>query len=347
MSRWRRAAALLGVVAQSVLGSSLGAQQSITLSFSGLKSDSIPPAPNMLLAAFGTVPGLTYSITLELSTESAFTRPFYVAATDKLNPTFTIDSLLIEHSVIFFRARLIDQFGVVVAETRQTHPVQGWVRLVTPAQQSLVILSTRRPLFAWTSPGITFPPGFWQYDLSVINTATGEVLQRLQTNDTAVVFDSLEANTSYSWKVTARGQNSRGSTEVTVKSVGTFVIASATQPTLTLFYQNFPDPFGRGQRSAMTCFWFDLDRPSTVQLTIYDLRLHQVRKIVPGPIGSGTLPTGAYGRQNVDATSGCDPRLAWDGRDERGNFVPPGVYLARFVANGKSTVIKMLYSGAP
>src|SRR5262249_12518750 len=141
--------------------------------------------------------------------------------------------------------------------------------------------------------------------------------------------------------------NSRGSKEVTVKSVGTFVIESATQPTLTLFYQNFPDPFGRGQRSPMTCFWFDLDRPSTVQLAIYDLRLHQVRSIVPGPIGSGTLPAGAYGGQNVDATSGCDPRLAWDGRDERGHFVPRGVYIARFVANGKSTVIKMVYSGAP
>jgi hypothetical protein len=346
MSRWRRAAALLGVVAQGVLGSSLSAQ-SLTLSMSGLKLDSMPPAPNMLVAALGTQPNLTYSITLELSTEPAFARPFYVAATDKLDATFTLDSLLEEHRVIFFRARLIDQFGVVVAQLLQPHPVQGWLTLVTPAQYPTVILNTRRPLFAWSSPGITFPPGFWQYDLSVINKQTGAVIQHPPTDSTAVVFEPLEANTSYSWQVTARGQNSRGTKEVTVKSAGTFIIASATQPTLTLFYQNFPNPFGRGQRSPMTCFWFDLDRPSTVQLTIFDLRLHQVRKIIPGLIGSGTLPVGAYGRQNVDPNSGCDLNLAWDGRDERGNFVPPGVYIARFVANGKSTVIKMVYSGAP
>ena len=346
MSRWRRAAALLGVVAQSALVPSLAAQ-SISLSISGIKSDSMPPAPNMLLAALDTRSDISYSITLELSTESAFTRPFYIATTDGLNATFHIDSLLVERTLIFLRARLIDQFGVVVAETRQNHPVQGWLKLDAPAQQSLVILDTRRPLFAWSSPGITFPPGLWQYDLSVINTATGgeQVIQFL--NDTSVVFDSLEANTSYSWKVTARGQNSRGSTEVTVKSSGTFVITSATQPTATLLYQSFPNPFGRGQRSALACFWFDLERASTVQLTIFDLRLHQVRKLIPGPIGSGSLAAGAYGRQNVDATSGCDPRLAWDGRDERGNFVPPGVYIARFVANGKTTVIKMVYTGPP
>jgi hypothetical protein len=346
MSRRRRAAALLGVVAWFVFASPLAAQ-SISLSISGLKADSMPPAPNMLVAALDPKPGFTYSITLELSTESAFTRPFFNAVADGLNATFHIDSLLVEHTPIFLRARLVDNFGFVAAEVKQAHIIQGWLKLDYPPQQPLFILNTRTPVFAWSSPGITFPPGLWQYDLTVVNTATGEETHMPTTNDTSVVSDSLEANTSYSWRVTARGQNSRGSTEVTVRSTGTFAIASATQPTATLIYQSFPNPFGRGQRSAMACFWFDLDRPATVQLTIFDLRLHEVRKIIPGPIGDGALPAGAYGRQNVDATSGCDPRVAWDGRDDRGNFVPPGVYVARFIANGKASIIKLVYKGPP
>lgn len=348
MSRWRRAAALLGVVAHFGGGSSLGAQSiSLSISGAGVRSDSMPPAPNFLLAAFDTRPDQSYTMTLELSTEAAFARPFFNASSGALSATFHLDSLLVEHTQIFLRARLIDSSGVVVSQAFQTHFVQGWLKLDAPLQQPLVVLTTKRPLFAWSSPGITFPPGLWQYDLGVINKGTGEELVIQNLNDTSVVFDSLEANTSYSWRVTARGQNSRGKTAVTVTSQGTFAITSSSQPTATLFYQNFSNPFGRGERSAVTCFWFDLDRASTVQLTIYDLRLHQVRKIIPGPIGNGSLAAGAYGRENVDANTGCDTRLEWDGRDERGRFVPPGVYIARFTANGKSTVVKMMYNGPP
>jgi hypothetical protein len=346
MIRWRRAAALIGVVAQLVGGRSLGAQK-ISLSLSGLKADSIPPAPNMLLTALGTAPGVNYTLTLELSTESAFSSPFYVAATSSISATFQLDSLLTQYKPVFFRARLIGPLNDVIDEAIQRHPVEAWLKLDTPPQQSLVILNSRRPLFAWSSPGITLPPGLWQYDLAVINTATGAVMPMPSTNDTSVVFDSLEANTSYSWRVIARGSNNKGSTADTVKSAGTFVITSPTQPTATLFYQNFPDPFGRGQRSGETCFWFDLDRPATVRITIFDIRLRRVRQIVPGPIGNGVLGAGSYGRQDVDAHSGCDPRLTWDGRDDRGRFVSPGIYVAEFVANGKSTTIKMMYKGPP
>jgi hypothetical protein len=301
----------------------------------------MPPAPNFVLTGSNTRPGITYTTTLELSTESAIITPFFVKSGD-VTAIFHLDSLLEQHRRIFIRARLFDQNNVLVAETRQDYSVQGWVKLDEPGQQPLVILTTRTPRFAWSSPGITL---LWQYDLSVVVTATGERITRFALNDTSFVFDSLEANTSYSWQVTARVQNS--ATEVTVKSMGTFVIMSATQPTFTLFYQNFPNPFGRGQRLPMTCFWFDLAHATTVQLTIYDLRLHQVRKIIPGAIGNGQLSVGAYGRQKIDVMTGCDPKLSWDGRDDRGNLVPPGVYVARFVADGKSTVIKMLYTGPP
>src|SRR5262249_7199219 len=137
--------------------------QSISIAFSGIQADSIPPAPNILVTALNPQPGLTYSITLELSTEAAFERPFFVQSTAGLSQNFHLDSLLTQFTPIFFRARLIDQFGVTAAETRQTHPVLAWLRLDTPACCT-VILNTRRPLFAWTSPAITL---LWQYDLTI------------------------------------------------------------------------------------------------------------------------------------------------------------------------------------
>jgi hypothetical protein len=347
MIRWRRAAAWLGVVAQLVGVHSLGAQtrlESITLAISGIQANSIPPAPNILVNGLNPQPGLTYSITLELSREPAFARPFSVQSATGLSASFHLDSLLTQDSTVYFRARLTDQFGVTAAQDVQTHAIQRWLRLDTPAQLPLVILNTRRPLFAWSSPAITL---LWQYDLTIVNTATGAEQASYQgLSDTSFVIpDSLESNTSYSWRVTSHAGT--GSTKVTVKSAGTFVITSSTQPTVTLFYQNFPDPFGRGQRSDQTCFWFDLDRAATVRLMIFDIRLRRVRQIVPGPIGNGALGAGSYGRQDVDAKSGCDPRLTWDGRDDHGRFVPPGIYVAQFIANGKSTTIKMMYKGPP
>jgi hypothetical protein len=340
MSRWRRAAALLGVVAQSLLVHSVGAQ-TIQLTISNPKFDSMPPAPVFLLEGKNTQPNVRYSTTLELSTDSTFSQAgTFRVLSGGVTATLQLDSLLVQKQAIFLRARLTDDSGRVVAQSIQRHPVQAWLTLEVPSQKSLVNpLTTRTPTFAWSSPAITL---LWQYQLTVINRMTGERQSMPPTNRTFLVSDSLEANTSYSWEVTAHAGS--GATEVTVKSAGTFVIG--TQPAFTLLYQNFPNPFGRNQRSPETCFWFDLDRAANVQLTIYDLRLHQVRRIIPGPMGGGQLSTGLYGRDNIDA-NGCDPNLSWDGRDDRGNFVPQGVYIARFMADGKSSVIKMLYMGPP
>ena len=182
--------------------------------------------------------------------------------------------------------------------------------------------------------------------MSVVNTATGSTLLRGGLSDTSFTFtDSLESNTPYRWQVHARAQNGPPSDQITLVSSSTFVVASAEQPTFTLFYQNFPNPFGHGTRSSFTCFWFDLARRSRVTLTIYDIRLHEVRHIVPGPIGDGPLPLGSYGRENLGQQTGCDQRLAWDGRDDAGRIVPPGLYLAVFEGDGVRTSKKVLYRG--
>ena len=349
MSRWGRAAAWLIGIAVVVTGRPLAAQ-SISLVISGVRADSVGPAPTMTVSAIDARPELApYTVTIELSSDAGFARPFFVDADDGLLGSFTLDSLLAEKTMVFFRARLIDRLGSVTAETRQQHPVQGWVRLIEPLQQDLVNLSTRTPRFIWSSPpngtAVTLPPGPWVYDLTVTNTATGLPVSFPGLTDTSFVFSPLESNTSYRWQVSARGSNSTGRTVVTVRSSGTFVITTPEQPTATVFYQNFPNPFGRGERTSATCFWFDLGQPATVSLTIFDIRLRRVRRLIPGAFPSTRLPAGAYGRGDLNMQRGCDSRLEWDGRDDNGRIVPQGIYIAEFTADGFRSTRKVYFKG--
>jgi flagellar hook assembly protein FlgD len=43
--------------------------------------------------------------------------------------------------------------------------------------------------------------------------------------------------------------------------------------------------------------------------------------------------------------AGCDPAFEWDGRDDRGDQVPAGVYLVRFKAEGVESVKKVVFRG--
>lgn len=346
MSLWRRATAWLVVVVAAALWARPVVAQSITLVVSNLKVDSMAPAPNMTVSAIQARPELgPFAVTLELSTEAAFSRPFYIGATDGTFATFTIDSLLPEKTRIFMRARLFARTGQVLAETQQQHPVQAWVQLIEPAPGNPTIVRTRTPRFVWRSPPISLPPGPWQYDLTVFNTLTGRSdAEAFRHSDTSFVFQGpLQTNTSYRWQLVARASNSRGVGEVTVRSTGTFVITDPGAPTATIFYQNFPNPFGRDERLPTTCFWFDLATPATVRLTIYNLRLQRVKQMVPGPIGDGRLTAGAYGRGDQLTQTGCDSRLSWDGRDDKGLLVPSGVYVAEFIADGVRTTRKLYF----
>jgi hypothetical protein len=338
MSRWRRVAACvaplaLGLGAQGVLA------QSISMRVASLKGDSMPPGPVVVLSAVaGNTGSAQFSLTLEMSLEPTFQSSFYVSAGAGLDASFTTDSLLSEHERIYMRARLFDGGGGLLAEARESHPVRGWVTLIDPPQQSLVVLPTKKPRFTWASPPTTLTAGLWEYEVSVINKATGvrQFVSPLISDTTYVFPDSLESNASYRWQVRARSVGGRGSGEVIQVSVGTIVIGG--DPTFTLLYQNFPNPFSRGQT---TCFWFDLAKPSRVRLTIYDIRLRRVRVIVPG---ANVLPIGAYGRSEASVT-GCDQNFTWNGKDENGRFVPAGVYIAEFRAGGSSTTRKILYKG--
>lgn len=74
---------------------------------------------------------------------------------------------------------------------------------------------------------------------------------------------------------------------------------------------NFPDPF-----TSETSIRFSLARPSSVRLTVHDVRGHRVRTLV-----DGSLPVG--------------PQTAvWNGRDESGRPLPSGAYFYHLTADG-------------
>ena len=332
----RRVAAFV-VAAAALCGARLEGQ-SVTLSISALFADSTSPAPNMTVTGFPTLSDVgPYSVSLSLALDAQFRTPFYTRSADGTTANFILDSLLTERTVVFFRARLVNQSGTVVAEATARHPVRSWLRLVAPLRGPTTIVNTRNPTFVWSSPPITFPPGLWNYQLFVFETQTGKSAFTSDViNDTSKTIGPLEGNTSYTWQVRAFANNSTGNREVRVSSPGTFVIQADTLPTITLFYPNFPNPFGRGTRSNETSIWFDIAHSSKVKITIYDLRQRMVRRIVPGFLTGATLPAGAYGR---------DGAITWDGKDDAGRLVSPGVYIAVFEADGTRATTKILFKG--
>jgi hypothetical protein len=347
MMQWRRLAALALVSGLLAGGARMVSAQGISIRFVPTVSDSISPAPSIEVQ--GTPVPVTSqpsTVTLEASREPLFRAPFLVRSAPGSFATFVVDSLLPERTRIYFRARVIDALGGVREQKVDSFPVRSWLRLVEPVAASNNVVFSDKPRFVWSSPAITLPPGLWQYEITIIDTRTNNPFQGPnRTSDTSYVFPTpLDACTSYKWRVTARAINGGPNDQVTITAPGTFVIQSPECPSLTLFYQNFPNPFGRGALSESTCFWFDLAHRSTVTLTIYDIRLHEVRKIVPAPNGLAQLDSGAYGRQ-LNSQSGCDPSFAWDGTDDRRHPVPPGVYIAVFVADGVRSTKKILYKG--
>ena len=116
-------------------------------------------------------------------------------------------------------------------------------------------------------------------------------------------------------------------------------------PAVTLLYQNFPNPFPTVE-SRTTCIWFDLDRISTVTLTVHDVRGNLVRRLLPGGSVPQPLSAGRYGRASPSSGTGCDPVLTWDGRADNGTVVPRGVYLIRLRAAGTVSIKKALFQGS-
>ena len=76
--------------------------------------------------------------------------------------------------------------------------------------------------------------------------------------------------------------------------------------------QNFPNPFTPGV--SPTIFTYHLEADSRITLSVYNLIGQEVARVVDGAEERGTH------------------RVAWDGTDANGNFVPAGFYFYKLDA---------------
>ena len=247
---------------------------------------------------------------------------------------------------------LVNVWWRVIARTAQGQPVISnadgprrsppWLTLISPNNLNGSTVDSPRPEFLWTSAALLSPVAPWRYTIVISRSSDGlAVLTRTLSETVYRPFVDLEYNTSYRWAVSAVAGT--GDT-VRVMSASSFVITSPNAPIATVMFQSFPTPFPTERLNA-TCIWFDLRKQSDVRLEVLDLRGNRVARILPGRGLGGTLPPGRYGRATIGSDAGCDERLSWDGTDDRGRVVRPGVYLIRFTGDGYTNIKKVLFRG--
>jgi hypothetical protein len=187
------------------------------------------------------------------------------------------------------------------------------------------------------------PAGPLSFELQIVDDREGEVLQSYPdlTEERHRLEEPLPFNVPLRWRVIAEART--GAVD-TVTSAGPFVVTGGANPPVTILYQNFPNPFPRPNEGFWeTRIWFDLAEHSRVELAIYDMRGRLVRRLIPGRgCGPVELPPGIYGREEGPPVDPCTA-FAWDGRDDRGERVSPGVYLLRLQAGGVAEVRRVVY----
>ena len=251
---------------------------------------------------------------------------------------------------LYWRATARSALGV--SETiRRIGPliVPPWVTLLTLNAPSGESIRDSQPLFVWHASLVTTPPGPETFDFEVFPASLGPaqpvVSVRGLTDTTYRPTTPLEKNLPYRWRVVAH----LGAADSAVAtSTGTFLVLDQMAPATTVLFQNFPNPFPNRVLGVTTsCIWFDIATPGNVRLEIFDIRGRLVRRIIPSAQLPGQLDVGRYGRPAGDAPGTCDSRFAWDGRDETGAYVRPGVYLYRLTAPGFQDTKRIVFLGAP
>ncbi len=220
--------------------------------------------------------------------------------------------------------------------------VPPWVELSVLNEPGGSEISDPQPTFEWQAMEISAPAGPFTFELQVISDRDEEPLATFPdlTEERFTVPDPLPFNETLRWRVVASARD--GSAD-TVTSAGPFVVTSRFRPPKTILYQNFPNPFPRTDLDVEdTRIWFDLAHASEVDLAIYDIRGRLVRRLIPGPgCSSVRLEPGPYGR--VGTTPDPCVVLTWDGRDDRGRRVGPGVYLLRLKADGVEEIRRIVF----
>jgi hypothetical protein len=326
-----------------------------------LKLFAFPTGVNALGPSTGTLASVTPAFTWDAGiTPAGAPNLFFLrVATDSLlhnlvidtivsTPSFTPHHGLPPGSRLFWRVVASSVAGVAES-TMVAGPaiVPAWVTLLTLAAPQGATIRDTMPLFAWHSALAAAPPGPFSYDVDIYpasRTPNFAVASARGITDTTFRPTApLERNLPFRWRVIAH----LSADSQIVTSSGTFLVADASTPVATVLFQNFPNPFPNqtvGLQS--TCIWFDVAQQGEVKLEIFDIRGRLVRRLAPSSSVPTTLPAGRYGRPAGDAPGTCDDRFAWDGKDQAGATVRPGVYVYRLTAPGFRDSKRIVYMGS-
>jgi hypothetical protein len=314
---------------------------------------SVTPSFVVLATDFSTIGPLRY--TVQVSTNNRFDGTLELDTT--FSQTATAVSVAPRHALqaqipLFYRATVTDADGRT-AQSSVVGPFvpPNWVTLVSPPQVAGRPERTLQPRFVWRSPSVNEPPGPWQYTVTIRNRNGRADVTPVGSDTTFTPGPTaLEANAAYTWSVEARLPRSDRPQATVVQQSVTFTTEDTTLAvTSTQLNAPFPNPFpyviGSEVIRGFTCIWFDLKTAGTVELEVLDLRGAHVRRLVPNAELTGRLDAGRHGRGRPGTNEACDARTAWDGRDDRGNDVPEGVYIIRFRADGISKMRKVTFRG--
>lgn len=291
------------------------------------------------------VPGFALPLTYRLRMARVAGAPSLLLDAVVTDPSVTVATPLGPDLRLTFTVTVVAADGVTYMTLPSAeHVVPLWAELLTLNEPAGITIRDPRPIFRWSSPDAIEPPGPFVYDLTVIRDDDDEIeiAERGLTEMEYVPQEDLERNTPYRWQVTAHLAPDSAVTE----SEGTFVIIDDTVPTVTLLFQNFPNPFpnrATGQRT--TCIWFDLAAGGETRLDILDARGHVVQTLIPGTAFPARLDAGRYGRPDVGQTGSCHPDLQWDGTAADGSTVPQGIYLIRLVAPEGTFFKRIVFMG--
>ncbi|MGH7456449.1 MAG: T9SS type A sorting domain-containing protein, partial [bacterium] len=158
-----------------------------------------------------------------------------------------------------------------------------------------------RPTMAWRTA-----PGAGSYHLQVASASlfdsVSTVFDMAGIADTAYQISQLDGDKFYFWRV--RAQNAIGESNWSAtwrfRTVNVTAVAEATTtpPAQYQLYQNYPNPF-----NPMTTIVFDLPKPGTPQLVIFDALGREILTLVNAPLtadrhsvqfDASPLPSGVY-----------------------------------------------------
>jgi hypothetical protein len=161
------------------------------------------------------------------------------------------------------------------------------------------------------------------YKLNIFNAKIDTTIENIY--DTSFVFhnkDFLPENLYIQWAVSASdGITTTASSDIFRFSIGEVsdINELAQLPKEFALYQNYPNPF-----NPSTTISFALPTSELVKISIYDILGREVKTLINKTMQAGIK------------------KVEWDGRNNRGNPVPSGMYFYKLEAGRFNDVKKML-----